>query len=107
MKEEIMNRLAEAVKEKAGTGCDIGFRKTRKNNGVTLQGIAIRKHGETVSAVIYIDDLLDGIENAASAHRMQRKRLSVFLTRIRTGKSLPTVLSLLTKKRFWKKQYTS
>lgn len=65
MKEEIMNRLAEAVKEKAGTGCDIGFRETRKNNGVALQGIAIREHGGTVSTVIYIDDLLDRIEKCS------------------------------------------
>lgn len=61
MKEEIMDRIAEAVREKMGTEYDISFRKSRKNNGLTLQGINIRKHGEMVSPVIYIDNLLEGI----------------------------------------------
>ncbi len=66
MKEEIMNRLAEAVKEKVGIECDIEFKEARKNNGIMLQGILIRKHGETVFKNIYIDNLIDRIEQCST-----------------------------------------
>ncbi len=65
MKEETMNRLVEAVKEKAGTECDIELKETRKNNGTMLQGILIKKHGEPVSTIIYIDSLIDRIEECS------------------------------------------
>lgn len=66
MKEEIMNRIAEAVKEKIGTECDIEFKEARKNNGIMLQGMLIRKHGETVFKNIYIDNLIDRIEQCST-----------------------------------------
>lgn len=66
MKEEIMNRIAEAVKEKIGTECDIEFKEARKNNGIMSQGILIKKHGESVSERIYIDNLIDRIEQCST-----------------------------------------
>ncbi len=62
MKEETMNRLVEALKEKAGTECDIELKETRKNNGTMPQGILIKKHGEPVSTNIYIDSMIGRIE---------------------------------------------
>lgn len=95
MKEEIMDRIAEAVRERMGTGYDISFRKSRKNNGLTLQGINIRKHGEMVSPVIYIDNLLEGImQHGADIQDAADEILRIYTRSRDDGKLADAVRSL-------------
>lgn len=61
MREKMMNRIAEAVKEVIETECEVQFRKVEKNNGLVLQALIIQGHGASVCPVIYIDELLEGI----------------------------------------------
>lgn len=62
-REEIMNRIGELIKAEIGAEYEVQFREVKKNNNLILQAIEIRKFGDNVSPVIYIDKLLDAIEN--------------------------------------------
>lgn len=95
MKEEIMNRLAEAVKEKVGTECDIEFKEARKNNGMMIQGILIKKHGEPVSTNIYINDLINRIEQYdISIHGAAEEIVRIFNENQNSGELAGIVKSL-------------
>ena len=41
MREEFLNKIVEAIKEKVGTECKVLLRKVKKNNGLVLQAIEI------------------------------------------------------------------
>ena len=62
MREEMMCRLAEAVKEAVGMKCTVQFRKVEKNNGLMLQSVEIREPGMNVAPAIYIDSILERAE---------------------------------------------
>lgn len=59
MSEEMMNRLAEAIREEFGTECEVQFQNVRKNNGLMLKAVIIREPGVIVVPTIYIDETLD------------------------------------------------
>lgn len=62
MREEIVKKLVEAVKEVAGEGYKVRTNEVRKNNGVVLQAVVIQAEGESVSPIIYIDKFIEDIE---------------------------------------------
>ncbi len=62
MREEFLNKIVEAIKEKVGTECKVLLRKVKKNNGLVLQAIEIWEPGASETAEIYIDSLLDRVE---------------------------------------------
>lgn len=61
MREEMVNRIAEAIRAKMGEACRVSFRKVRKNNGLTLQAVEILEPGMLVCPSIYLNHLLDRI----------------------------------------------
>lgn len=54
MKEAMVERLVEAVKGIAGEGYEVKSTVVKKNNGVELDAVNIRKAGENVVPTIYI-----------------------------------------------------
>lgn len=58
MREEMINRMIEAIKEELGSECEVQFRDVEKNNGLILKAIIIREPGKAVSPTIYIDEML-------------------------------------------------
>lgn len=62
MREDMMSRLAEIVKEDIGTECTVHFRKIEKNNGVVLQAVEIIDPKMKVKPLIYIDGLIKRVE---------------------------------------------
>ena len=62
MREEFLNKIVKAVKEKVGTECEVRTREVKKNNGLVLQAIEIWAYGESATEEIYIDSLLDRVE---------------------------------------------
>ncbi len=62
MREVIVSKVVEAVKEFAGKGYEVQSKQIRKNNGVQFQAVIVRKPGEMVSPTIYIDNFIEMIE---------------------------------------------
>ncbi len=62
MREKIMDRLAEAVKEAVGIGCVVHFLKSEKNNGLIFQSVVIKEPGTNAAPLIYIDSIMERIE---------------------------------------------
>lgn len=88
MREEIMDKLAEEVKEAVGVECTVHFRKVKKNNGMVLQGIVIREQGAKISPSIYIDGMLDKIEaGESSLQDVAREIADIY----REGRYMPEV----------------
>lgn len=63
MREAIVKELVGAVKKIAGNGYLVTAQKTTKNNGVKMLGIEIRKPGETVFPRLYVDGIVDRVED--------------------------------------------
>lgn len=63
MKTEMMKRIGDAVIGEIGEECRISFREVTKNNGSVRQAAVIHRTGYSVSLCIYIDGLLDEIED--------------------------------------------
>ena len=63
MREAIVKELVGAVKKIAGNGYLVTAQKTTKNNGVKMLGIEIRKPGETVVPRLYVDGIVDRVED--------------------------------------------
>ena len=49
--------ILENLKEKLGDGYTVFSKNIRKNNGIICTGIIVKKAGQNVSPVIYIDNL--------------------------------------------------
>lgn len=62
MKEEMMYRLIEAVREVIETECTVYFRKVKKNNGMIRNFIEIRETGMNVFPAICIDSMMERVE---------------------------------------------
>ncbi len=62
MREEFLNKIVKAVKEKVGTECEVRTREVKKNNGLVLRAIEIWEPGASGTAEIYIDGLLNRVE---------------------------------------------
>lgn len=62
MKEAMVERLVEAVKDIAGEGYEVKSTVVKKNNGVELDAVNIRKAGENVVPTIYIQRELKLLE---------------------------------------------
>lgn len=62
MKEEFIRQLTVAVKAKLGEEYEVLPKEALKNNDIRLTGILIRRHGDVVAPVIYIDDILQRIK---------------------------------------------
>ncbi|MCI8978689.1 MAG: hypothetical protein HFI99_17055 [Lachnospiraceae bacterium] len=60
-----MSKIESAVKKAIGEGCEIEFRKVLKNNAKVLQAIVVREPDGKTCPVIYIDELLEKIENGS------------------------------------------
>lgn len=63
MREAIVKELVGAVKEIAGSGYSVTAQETTKNNGVKMLGIEIRKPEETVVPRLYVDGIVDRVED--------------------------------------------
>lgn len=63
MREAIVKELVGAVKEMAGNGYSVTAQETTKNNGVKMLGIEIRKPEETVVPRLYVDGIVDRVED--------------------------------------------
>lgn len=63
VREETMERIAEAVRTGLGKGVEVRAMEVGKNNGVVLHGLAVAKAGSAVSQIIYIDGMLGEIES--------------------------------------------
>lgn len=61
MKEELKNRIAEAIRAEVGEKYNVFLKEIKKNNGLVLQAVEIRDPEISVSPIIYIDDLLNRI----------------------------------------------
>lgn len=75
MKEEMMNRIAEAVREEFGTECEVQFQDVVKNNGLVLKAIIIREPGKAVSPTVYIDEVLDQLTSGDIDIREAEQRI--------------------------------
>mgnify|MGYP000205739007 FL=1 len=62
MKEAMIERLAEAVKDIAGEGYEVKAVVVQKNNGVELDALNIRKPGEIMVPTVYIQRELELLE---------------------------------------------
>lgn len=62
MREVIIKKLVEAVKEVAGESYLITTHTVKKNNGVELQAVNVRMQGDIISPNVYVDTLLEEIE---------------------------------------------
>ena len=63
MREAIVKELVGAVKKIAGNGYLVTAQETTKNNGVKMLGIEIRKPEETVVPRLYVDGIVDIVED--------------------------------------------
>ncbi len=63
MREAIVKELVGAVKEMAGNGYSVTAQETTKNNGVKMLGIEIRKPEETIVLRLYVDGIVDRVED--------------------------------------------
>lgn len=61
MREDLMNRIGELVKEMIGVECKVSFNKVEKNNGLVLQAVVIKEPDMTVWPSIYINKMLDAL----------------------------------------------
>lgn len=64
MREELLNRIVETVKEKIGEEYEVCLKKVQKNNGIKLQALMILKQGVNLSPAIYVDCLLEKISSS-------------------------------------------
>ncbi len=62
MREEMINRIAEKIKEEVGVECEVRMGEVVRNNGLVSQAMGIIEPGAYVYPRICIDDLLKGIE---------------------------------------------
>lgn len=53
----MLEKLLESLREELGEGYKVDSTKVRKNNGLTLTGVTIRKDGEDIAPTIYVDDM--------------------------------------------------
>ncbi len=77
MKAEIMKTIGDAVLQEIGEGYEISFSEVTKNNRSVRQAIVVRKTGDTVCPVIYIDELLNEIEGGRRSIRETAKEIAV------------------------------
>lgn len=63
MREAIVKELVGAVKKIAGNGYLVTAQETTKNNGVKMFGIEIGKPEETVVPRLYVDGIVDRVED--------------------------------------------
>lgn len=52
---EFAKKVQEEAARLCGEAYEVGIQEVRKNNGVTRTGLFLRKEGETVGAVVYLD----------------------------------------------------
>lgn len=79
MKEAMVERLVEAVKGIAGEGYEVKATVVKKNNGVELDAVNIRKAGENVVPTIYIQRELELLEaDKITVHEAAKHVLGVY-----------------------------
>ena len=61
MREEMVNRIVEAIGAEIEEGCRVLTREVRKNNGLMLPAVEIWEPGLSVCPAVYIDGLLNRI----------------------------------------------
>lgn len=59
--EDIIKKLEKAVKSAAGTGYEVDLCETRKNNGIILKSVSIRRPGKNAMPKMHIDGMLEMI----------------------------------------------
>ncbi len=62
MKDELMSRIVEAVKEEIGVESTVQPKEVKKNNGLVRQAVEILGPGSSVGVCIYIDSLLKEVD---------------------------------------------
>ncbi len=78
MKMEVFtDKLYKEVAAKFGGGIQAEAREIRKNNGVILHGLLVKRQGRNVAATIYLDRLLEAYESGISFQAIARKVLDI------------------------------
>lgn len=62
MKNMLVEKIAQVVKDIIGNGCEVRAMEVLKNNGIKLPAITVSKPGEPETPAVYIDHLLAEIE---------------------------------------------
>ena len=78
MKMEVFaGRLYKEVAEKFGGGIQAEVREIRKNNGVILHGLLVKRWGQNVAATIYLERLLAAYESGMPFKAIARRVLDI------------------------------
>lgn len=78
-KENLISNIVNSVRSSLGSDYSVTLRETLKNNSLKLTGIEIRKKGETISPVIYIDQFISLYESESSVEAITRKVLNLYM----------------------------
>lgn len=78
-KENLISKIVDSVQASLGSDYSITVRETLKNNSLKLTGIEIRKKGETISPVIYIDQFISLYESELSVDAITHKVLNLYM----------------------------
>ena len=71
-------KVQKAVKEVLGQEYVVELREVRKNNGVVLQGLMIRKQEENVMPTIYLNSFREAYEGGVTFADIVRKIVSIY-----------------------------
>lgn len=71
-------KVQKAVGEALGPGYAVELREVKKNNGVLLQGLMIRKGEENVTPTIYLDSFWEAYEGGVTFSEIIKKIISIY-----------------------------
>ena len=71
-------KVERAVRKQLGEEYEVERREVVKNNGVLLQGLAIRRPGEAISPTIYLNAFRDAYEQGMTLSEVVRKILTIY-----------------------------
>ena len=75
--EQFADKLYKEIVKELGREVRAEVREVRKNNGVILHGLLVRKQGQDVAATIYLDTFLEAYESGMAFRPIVRKVLDI------------------------------
>lgn len=63
---EFNSKIVEKMNEYVGGGYEISLAKVRKNNGIILDGMTVRKNGKNTAPTLYLNSLYEDYKDGAS-----------------------------------------
>ena len=79
--------VSAAVKKEIGAGYTVDVNKVRKNNGVVLHGLTIRRQGQNVSPAIYLEQFMEAHESGMPFDALIGEIIAIY-KRYTPGKSI-------------------